>query len=340
MSHFSVLVKIRPEDLGELSIEEAVEQKMRPYQENNMCDCPKEFLKFNDMTDEIQSRYHEVHDFVSYNNELSFTYKYRDGKYPEGSNIVPAPLSEYYDSFEQYVEDYHGYEYDEDQQAYGYWENPNAKWDWWQVGGRWRGLLRVKEGTKPIYGDISPIAQVFGSEEENAPKPYQADVAKVKDIDFEGMDLEVDIKIKDWYERYKEYRLVEDGIKNKEDLEDSFIMWDVPRVLKDIGALRCIEPRKPIPDKFDENGKQQYTDIVFEEDVLTLEDLQQYRWYWEFGTWAVLDHTGWYEKGEMGWWGLSTATPEDKANFSKSYMDNFIKNENPETYLVVVDCHI
>ena len=41
MSHFTVLV-----------IGKNPEQQLAPYQENNMRDCPSEFLAFNDIEDE------------------------------------------------------------------------------------------------------------------------------------------------------------------------------------------------------------------------------------------------------------------------------------------------
>ena len=35
-------------------------------------------------------------------------------------------------------------------------------------------------------------------------------------------------------------------------------------------------------------------------------------------TWARLDENGWKEKGEMGWWGVSDATPESTKAHAKS----------------------
>ena len=43
------------------------------------------------------------------------------------------------------IEEEEGYEFNELEGGWGRWHNPNAKWDWWQIGGRWRGKLRVKE---------------------------------------------------------------------------------------------------------------------------------------------------------------------------------------------------
>ncbi|MCI8999666.1 MAG: hypothetical protein HFJ26_01715 [Clostridia bacterium] len=38
----------------------------------------------------------------------------------------------------------------------------------------------------------------------------------------------------------------------------------------------------------------------------------------QFSTYAVLTPKGeWYEAGSMGWWGISSATPEQEAKFKK-----------------------
>ena len=56
MSHFTVLVKVDKERLErhESNYETAVAEMLAPYQENNMGDCPKEFMEFCDMTKEVQ----------------------------------------------------------------------------------------------------------------------------------------------------------------------------------------------------------------------------------------------------------------------------------------------
>lgn len=60
-----------------------------------------------------------------------------------------------------------------------------------------------------------------------------------------------------------------------------------------------------------------------------------------FSTYAVVTPDGkWHEAGEMGWFGISSATPEEAQHFSNSYYDTFIKTADPNHYLVLVDCHI
>jgi hypothetical protein len=49
MSHFTVaVISNSPED---------IENLLAPYQENNMGDCPEEFLAFNDLEDEYKKEY-------------------------------------------------------------------------------------------------------------------------------------------------------------------------------------------------------------------------------------------------------------------------------------------
>lgn len=55
---------------------------------------------------------------------------------------------------------------------------------------------------------------------------------------------------------------------------------------------------------------------------------------------AFVDANGWYEKGQMGWWGMDNATQEsieDYAEFAEKY---FTAEENQNKYIVWVDCHI
>lgn len=59
-----------------------------------------------------------------------------------------------------------------------------------------------------------------------------------------------------------------------------------------------------------------------------------------FYTWALVDETGWYEQGKMGWWAMNDATNESTDIFVEKFQE-YIKNpDNQEKYLTIVDCHI
>ena len=102
MSHFTVLV-----------VGEDPEWQLAPFQENNMGDCPREYLEFNETGEEIRRAYED-----------------------ESGGM----------SFEEYAE-YCGYKKDPDTGKYGYWENPDAQWNWYELGGRWRNYFKLKKGT-------------------------------------------------------------------------------------------------------------------------------------------------------------------------------------------------
>lgn len=64
--------------------------------------------------------------------------------------------------------------------------------------------------------------------------------------------------------------------------------------------------------------------------------------YTAFGTYAVITPDGkWHAPGNMGWWGMSSETPEEERVWELNYYDRFIKPaiEN-NWYMVIVDCHI
>ena len=59
-----------------------------------------------------------------------------------------------------------------------------------------------------------------------------------------------------------------------------------------------------------------------------------------FSTYSLLTSDGeWHEPGEMGWFGISTAAPEEERDFSDVFAE-LIKKEDEENYFVLVDCHI
>lgn len=58
----------------------------------------------------------------------------------------------------------------------------------------------------------------------------------------------------------------------------------------------------------------------------------------KFTTYALIKDKKWYEKGTMGWWGVST---NEKDPFIwESEFNKLLENLDPETLVTVVDCHI
>ena len=119
MSHFVVGVLIDTKNqktLGDL---------LAPYRENNMNDCPKQYLEFFKCEEDYEEEYK----------------KYKDE----------------YDNLDDFMYQYYGCKKDEKTGTYGYWENPNAKWDWYDVGGRWEGLILNKDGERVNFARLKDI---------------------------------------------------------------------------------------------------------------------------------------------------------------------------------------
>ena len=60
-----------------------------------------------------------------------------------------------------------------------------------------------------------------------------------------------------------------------------------------------------------------------------------------FITRAVITPDGvWHEPGQMGWFGLSSESDDEWRDWAETYKEKFIDNQDPENYMVIVDCHI
>ncbi|MDD3513036.1 MAG: hypothetical protein PHV21_03395 [Synergistaceae bacterium] len=99
---------------------------------------------------------------------------------PSEIDNLLAPFNECVDAdspFSEFVEDEEG-ELNEAVGKNGYWTNPNARFDWYELGGRWRGYLKLKPGCAGEYGSPNPFDKNPGLD------PTHCDQALVNDCDF------------------------------------------------------------------------------------------------------------------------------------------------------------
>lgn len=279
-----------------------VDELLAPYQENNMGTCPREYLEFFDEEDEYLEEYQNDSVKVAKMPDGRLLYPWddefrKDGAFgfgsgthevPEGIPLVKVPFKEKYATFEQFVADWHGIsERNPETGRYGYFENKDARWDWYQVGGRWRGMLRAAEGE---LGEPSWF---------NKGKDLPAgrfDSARIKDIDFSPNQEVYELAIAEW-----EYNIEGEG--DDQDLEWLFSM---EYMVKHYGS------------------KEAYAEI--ESTV-----------FWR----AVVTPDGeWHEVGGMGWFGCSSESGEEYADWALRFKERFIDPCDPEFTLTVVDCHI
>lgn len=293
MSHFIVAVITKnPKQYHE---------ELAPFQENNMGDCPKEFLEFVDKTEEFKKSWLEESDkmvklpdgtYISrYDDRLKVRItkeeydKLQKSNFPRGSDylhgeityhkydptvvngvVCTVPYKELFKTLDEYVNEREGEDYwDETKQAYGYWENPNAKWDSY-------GLCRA--GTFGRWQN-SPIQDAF-------------------------------IKVKD-YQLYKsKQELINKYNKKLEDVETG----KTPKFLFQI-----------------EYGKYKNA-----EDFAEKERIQ--------APWAFVLEKHWAERGEMGWWAMNDATDESEDAFRKLFEKIMTDPKYQDYYIGFVNCHI
>lgn len=330
MSHFTVLV-----------IGDDHEAALAPFQENNMGDCPREFMAFNDQEDEYRSEYeNESRDMKRLPDgklvsPYDKAYKVAGSKYgfgsndkyefPEGTESVSVPFRELYATLEDFARDWHGSEKrDPEKGRYGYWENPNKKWDWYRVGGRWSGLLKLKPGAQGLTGERGVMGSKFA---EGADR---ADQARKRDIDFDGMRADEEAKAR---ERWYHCRAI---VGNE--LWESWEQVRDVRCKDDIEAAREFYRNQPAIVKLRAADDDRYGWETDDKLTWSLDNYIQQARDRAGVTFAVLHEGKWHERGEMGWWAcVSNEKPEGQWEREFSRLLDGLPDD---ALLTVVDCHI
>jgi hypothetical protein len=201
--------------------------------------------------------------------------------------------------------------------------NPNRKWDWYQLGGRWSGFLKAKPGRVDIKGTPG----LMGSQASDA--KGQFDVLRKGEIDFAGMrDEAAQEAAAKWDKAY--------AARGGKD----WITWDHVRDVlhkDDIEAARKAYNEQPalVQLKAHEDFKFSWAYDKF----LTPRDkyVQQARDS-AASPFAVVMDSKWYERGEMGWWGM--VSNEQDMDAWNAQVNTLLGSLPDDTTITVVDCHI
>lgn len=320
MSHFTVIV-----------IGDDIDEQMAPFAEQ---DADEEYLQFKDTEDENREEYENKEIDIVVLADGSFHSKYeeqfsyhakgsfsREWKYPEGSIIRQGKFSEIYPTFEEFMEEWHGTsERDEKMGRYGYWHNPQAHYDWYSVGGRWMGYFKPKAGAIGSLGEPGAF--------DNTAKNGWVDSIRLCDIDIEGMKADAEKEANETYDK------LESVLKGR-----PLPSWSAIREKhgENIQAAR------------DEYHSLQVVKELNEAQFWSMGDLVEaygpnregYVERHKNGTmvpYAFVKDSKWYQKGEMGWFGISSdEMTQDEWNRQFWEMINSL---DPQTKLTLLDCHI
>lgn len=309
MSHFVVAVL---EDGTK-----GVEDLLAPYQENNMDDCPRQYLEFFDAGKFYRNKYeqegttkvkfpdghsvfpwdieelkkeipfivlNDADDKTKYQNERWFCTKYHYGiklcTICFDLQAAGAVLTEvpFKESYPKYEEFLKQY------MGFSFDEEQQAYGYWANPNAKWDWF--------EIGGRWNEILKTKSGQKVN--------FAAIKDLDFTPDDAVIE-----------HYRNIWRVIVSKEKI-DSIKHWqlcdfdDAETLIKTYGT---------------------------EENFVKIKS--------QFSTFAVITPDGqWHEKGEMGCFAYSSETPDEAYEWAVNYKSRFIDAFPPETIITIVDCHI
>jgi hypothetical protein len=226
-------------------------------------------------------------------------------------------------SFEDFLMDWYGYKIENNK--IGKLTNPNAKWDWWQLGGRWSGMLKLKsdiDSSEYCKGEPG----VFGG--KNDGKQY-VDSTYKRNIDIKSMRLEA------YNNAITEYDKFEKTIKGLElppkweefkkgmNIEEARQLYSNYESIKALKEANLMPLWDSIEDKYfiGKGGRKAYIQKAVN-NCLT--------------TFAVIKDGQWFEKGSMGWWGITT---NEDDNWETKFAELF-DSISDDMLISIVDCHI
>lgn len=288
-------------------------------------------------------------------------------KVPEGWQEVKAPYPQHR-TFLQFVKDYYGHaampqgtlvegtslpkEY-----KYGYAvvdeagevvkvvrrTNPNKKWDWFEVGGRYRNRMLDKNGEKSDCCDVedldlSALRAANVASRQKSIADGIAELLKPSDMRSEGhptTEAQVremwaaQVRAGGWEAVIAAYRAATEadsavaggGISN----------W-IERTCSD-------QPEHPL---YPVHAARQHGLLYVFDGIPQVEDLDA--WALDappLTAWALVNLKGeWAQRGEMGWFGMSTPNPEFSGISWEDHVMITLKEAPAGTIAVYVDCHI
>lgn len=354
MSHFTVAVIHREE--------QSIEDLLAPYQ-NNMGNCPKEYLVFKDVLEEYIKNFNEetrqefyCESSSSYGMAISYknwcVIKDREIGYKDILDIEKAEPFQYF-----------------------------------KKGSRYKcycGGLNSGYPEKHIWILVDDVLETAHPDEN---------VCFEGKMRVEVIDKPKDIPLKDYYNNDFE-KYMEDWAGFTKNDEGKYGYWENPNAKWDwyqVGGrwggllkltasavVRLAEERKDCSNKV---NSAKITDIDFRpepEEIIKAErfwdlkinkfkpetkadeDMLKWDYYKDeyylekyktkenyikyqtsFNTYAVITPDGqWHSKGKMGWFGFSDEKPEESYNFGVGFKEKFIDNHDQNLYMTIVDCHI
>ncbi len=205
--------------------------------------------------------------------------------------------------------------------------NPNSKWDWWSIGGRWSGFFRLKSGETGVRGDRTS----YSFDEPLDPvDPSLADQVRKEQIDFTSMRAHAMQKA---HEEFTEYEQIVTGLPIPRRWDEVRTNSPTIELAREVyNAQPYIRALRDSKNFWGFYGEPLDTYGVGRE--LFVERAKNNAGI----PYAIVSEGVWRQKGQMGWWGISTdEMDQDEWN---ALVQRFYDQLPDKALLTAVDCHI
>lgn len=230
--------------------------------------------------------------------------------------------------------------------------NPNKKWDWWVVGGRWRGMLRLKPGAVGRAGDLDTFDRLAVIDGKKPREVEGVDQARMSDLDLEAMRLDAVA------ERREAVRAAYDRVSAKTLLQsDESIteLWNEFRALyqaadaayeaqavKSVNFWDFLDAHTPRLKALRDLDVHTIGTFGWDRAGVPESEIDPFAWAERapaLQLFGYLDAAqGWVERGEMGW--FACVSNEKEPNEWEDQFARLLAAVPADHFVSVVNCHI
>lgn len=199
--------------------------------------------------------------------------------------------------------------------------NPNYHWDWHELGGRWTGFFKLKDGCNGQVGKPGLMT-------DPAPAGF-IDAALKSAIDFDYKIAEAQRQAEAAWAKIERYAHFAKQTLTWSQCREKF-NDDIEKAREFYHAQSLVDAVKTAfnndfwvePDEF----------ICTKDEYIERKKLSANT------TFAIVKDGQWFERGEMGWWG-TVSNGKDKTEWGRE-LKALIDSLSDDTLLSVYDCHI
>lgn len=321
MSHFTVIVEL-PADTSAYCYEEKLTETLAPFDEE------REVAEYRHYWEESRPQDHWSFKHVYGSEHMAMVH----------SESIAADdvtweqfISAYNARYREDNDDERMVEYDasRDRAFQLSTSNPDAKWDWWSIGGRWRGYFTAVEKMSSDDAELLLLSAKRWMNEGRELKQRACDGGPIRLLDFEGQRLAAERDAIAYADKYDAAIIGTPEPMSWGDALATFNTVDEAR------AFYREQPRVVATRELNGFLGSAIDDFRWGRELYIRRAVASavpgYAYLTQDGTWLA--------PGDMGWFGMSSDTVESREAYDLQ-VNGRIASVDPNTVLVLVDCHI